>query len=277
MNMWAKQKNNKDRTDQQGFTIVELLIVIVVIGILAAITIVAYNGIQDRARKTAIISDVTNAGKQLGLDKAKDDVYPATAALAADGAGLKAAAGTTLQYTVDATRAFYCLNATKGTTTANISTSTVFAQPGSCTVGNRVANSSIEADTSDWRTASTTSLARVNTQASNGDYSLQINSTGAGGDRYVYAVIPTPPGSWDVKADVFLEGNAAPDFGRGMWINNIQGTTSGQVSYVMTTLNSWQTMSYTYVEPAGSTGIWVRFYVTPGFNIYVDNLRVTPT
>lgn len=35
---------------QSGFTIVELLIVIVVIGILAAITIVAYNGIQDHAR-----------------------------------------------------------------------------------------------------------------------------------------------------------------------------------------------------------------------------------
>ena len=31
---------------KSGFTIVELLIVIVVIGILAAITIVAYNGIQ---------------------------------------------------------------------------------------------------------------------------------------------------------------------------------------------------------------------------------------
>lgn len=46
--------NNKQQT---GFTIVELLIVIVVIGILAAITIVAYSGIQDRARATQ-----TNAG-----------------------------------------------------------------------------------------------------------------------------------------------------------------------------------------------------------------------
>ena len=40
--MWA-------HSQQRGFTIVELLIVIVVIAILAAITTVAYNGIQQRA------------------------------------------------------------------------------------------------------------------------------------------------------------------------------------------------------------------------------------
>lgn len=38
---------------KKGFTIVELLIVVVVIAILAAITIVAYNGIQARARTSA--------------------------------------------------------------------------------------------------------------------------------------------------------------------------------------------------------------------------------
>ena len=44
----------KNRYIKPGFTIVELLIVIVVIGILAAITIVAYNGIQSRARDARV-------------------------------------------------------------------------------------------------------------------------------------------------------------------------------------------------------------------------------
>jgi len=45
--------NINKKFDNRGFTIVELLIVIVVIGILAAITIVAYNGIQSRSKAAA--------------------------------------------------------------------------------------------------------------------------------------------------------------------------------------------------------------------------------
>lgn len=40
----------RGRKNKKSFTIVELLIVIVVIGILAAITIVTYSGIQNRVR-----------------------------------------------------------------------------------------------------------------------------------------------------------------------------------------------------------------------------------
>jgi general secretion pathway protein G len=56
-------KSNK----QSGFTIVELLIVIVVIAILAAITIVAYNGIQNRARDTDRKADMAALAKALHL------------------------------------------------------------------------------------------------------------------------------------------------------------------------------------------------------------------
>ena len=52
---------------QRGFTIVELLIVIVVIAILAAITIVAYNGIQQRARDTDRKSDITALVKAMSV------------------------------------------------------------------------------------------------------------------------------------------------------------------------------------------------------------------
>jgi len=46
-----------------GFTIVELLIVIVVIAILATISIVAYNGIQDRAKNSAMTTAAVQVQK----------------------------------------------------------------------------------------------------------------------------------------------------------------------------------------------------------------------
>jgi prepilin-type N-terminal cleavage/methylation domain-containing protein len=52
-----------------AFTIVELLVVIVVIGILAAITIVSYTGISQKAITASLQSDLANASKQLQIFK----------------------------------------------------------------------------------------------------------------------------------------------------------------------------------------------------------------
>jgi len=56
---------HRERNTTSGFTIVELLIVIVIIAILAAITVVAYNGIQDRARKSAEAATASQAEHQI--------------------------------------------------------------------------------------------------------------------------------------------------------------------------------------------------------------------
>ena len=52
------------QTKQRGFTIVELLIVVVIIAILAAITIVAYNGIQNRAKTSSAAASASAVQKK---------------------------------------------------------------------------------------------------------------------------------------------------------------------------------------------------------------------
>jgi len=72
MGMWVQ----KTRQTHQGFTIVELLIVIVVIAVLAAITVVAYNGIQMRAENTKTIQAVSQYVKALQGYAAMYNTYP---------------------------------------------------------------------------------------------------------------------------------------------------------------------------------------------------------
>lgn len=97
---------------RHGFTIVELIIVIVVIGILATISIIAFNGIKQRAIVAGLQSDLSGASKQLAIAQATESNYPS------DTSGLKSGSGTTYQYSVDNTAnpRTFCLSASNGTT-----------------------------------------------------------------------------------------------------------------------------------------------------------------
>lgn len=75
--MWATSKQTTiGNNDRRGFTIVELLIVIVVIGILAAITVVVYNGVRQRAQNAERISELYAWNKQFEMYKALFGYYP---------------------------------------------------------------------------------------------------------------------------------------------------------------------------------------------------------
>jgi prepilin-type N-terminal cleavage/methylation domain-containing protein len=76
-------QNIKKMKADKGFTIVELLIVIVIIGILAAITIVAYNGIQNRGKAASGQSLANAVMKKAEAYAAVKGTYPSRATLAA--------------------------------------------------------------------------------------------------------------------------------------------------------------------------------------------------
>lgn len=72
--MVSKTKEVKNKNT--GFTIVELLVVIVVIGILAAITIVSYTGISKKANEAVVMSDLASNKKKMALYFAQYGSYP---------------------------------------------------------------------------------------------------------------------------------------------------------------------------------------------------------
>jgi uncharacterized protein (TIGR02145 family)/prepilin-type N-terminal cleavage/methylation domain-containing protein len=108
---------------RSGFTIVELLIVIVVIAILAALTFVAFNGLQNRARVAQVSSGLTQAQKKLELYKVTNNGYPTSGNLSSAGVTDN---DVTYQYTSDGTN--YCITGTTGDVAYNLSSTTALAE-----------------------------------------------------------------------------------------------------------------------------------------------------
>ena len=123
----SSSKAPKASTASRGFTIIELLIVIVIIGILVAITAVSFGGKTKQAKEATAKSDLKQASTQLEIDRTKssNNQYPSTTS------GLKSSPDTTLEIT--STDSTYCLSATASPDIAfHVTNTNTAPQPGVC-------------------------------------------------------------------------------------------------------------------------------------------------
>lgn len=185
--MWASlQPHYSLNQRRHGFTIVELLIVVVVIAILAAITIVAYTGIQNRAKASAAQQSVTQANKKvLAYAITNSDQYPVdlTTAGISDG-------DTSYQYSVNNTSSpkTYCITATNSTFSYYLSSTMSSPASGACpghgangvvAITNLATNPSFEVSASGIVLMVGGSFARTPIALGSGAYALKITTPGS--------------------------------------------------------------------------------------------------
>ncbi len=118
------------RKSINGFTIVELLIVIVVIAILAAISIVAYNGIQDRANASSSQSATRQVATKVRAHTVENGTCPANLS----SLGVSDTASTQYFYSCDVSTSpsEYCLTSVVGKHNYYMSSSQTSPTFGSC-------------------------------------------------------------------------------------------------------------------------------------------------
>ena len=84
---------------ERGFTLIELLIVVVIIGLLAAIAIVNFSSVKEKAYDRAAVSDLRNAMVAAESYFASNMTYPSSA----EEAGITTSPGVTFtEWTVEA-------------------------------------------------------------------------------------------------------------------------------------------------------------------------------
>ncbi|AMV71372.1 type II secretion system major pseudopilin GspG [Desulfuromonas carbonis] len=70
--------HNDIRRDQRGFTLIEIMVVVVILGILAAIVVPRLLSRPDEARVTKAQADIKGLESSIGLFKLDNGFYPAT-------------------------------------------------------------------------------------------------------------------------------------------------------------------------------------------------------
>jgi len=262
---------------QKGFTIVELLIVIVVIGILAAITIVAYNGIQGRAKDATVQSTLTNTRKQLESYRttSASDSYPTandcSASPAANTICLKPSGGVTFAYSTFGQTKYYCASAIYGDTSYIVTNSTA-QQPGTCTtVTNLEPNPSSEAAPISGAGAGVSTRTQATNVKVSGTYSTKLVWTSGSTGVQSTTITVSPSTTYALSLYVYSESGAVPTFNVAAsdYSTNVQQMTP------ITTTGDWQRISRIYTTSAAQTTLRLWTTVGAASTFYVDGIMIT--
>lgn len=201
-----------------GFTVVELLIVIVVIGILATLTIIAYNGVQNQARVATLQSDLEQNAKILEVYKLKNaETYPANLA-AAQTAGVKLSGGVTPNYYYNTDTKQYCLEGTISSTVYSTTSQTKQPQAGSCLVNSLLGWWRLNGNAND-----------STSYGNNGTVTAATLTTGQGGQGNTAYAFDGVAGTGIVGTTPQVQLTDATVTG---WANIVSGTTKGTIIHI---------------------------------------------
>jgi len=254
----------------KGFTIVELLIVIVVIGILAAITIVSYNGITNKARLAAMQSDLTNSQETLEANKVTDGsgTYPLTLAAA----NFTSSPGNTYAYYPNSATAptGYCLQTTNGSNVSSVTGSAPQSVNIGCGITNLAPDPSANTGYGYWGGFSNATSSVSATVMTNGGYAganywrLNVNGgTGGAGGVYAYN-IPVTAGK-TYTASMYTRINNPKMFNVCLEWHATNGDQMGAPCGNKQMLStSWSRLSVTGVAPSGAGSVTVVDYIADG-------------
>jgi prepilin-type N-terminal cleavage/methylation domain-containing protein len=283
---------------QKGFTIVELLIVVVVIAILAAITIVAYNGIQNRAKMSAAQSLVSQANKKiLAYAVLNGDQYPTSLTAA----GISNTEGLQYSYDNNASPKTYGITATNGPFSYYVSSTT--SQPteggysghgrgGVAAITNLAVNPSIEVDTYGL-TPSLNSLSRDTSWSSQGSSSVKVTPTSTtgtdnfvnldgdqnGGFRTGLQAGKTYTVSASLRMTAPMTGTVRAQARMILaFYTNENGSHSSVQSQQAPNAAGVTRLSVTFSIPSNAIGAWIRLYSgtqVNGGDVWWDGIMVT--
>jgi prepilin-type N-terminal cleavage/methylation domain-containing protein len=246
----------------RGFTVVELLIVIVIIGILASIVLANYNGIQKSARISSMQSDMNSVIKQLEIFKTSSitDSYPTSLSAG----NIKQNSDLVYAY-ISSNSSSYCLSSTTDGTSYFITPNNRQFQLGDCNVTSglvgqwKLNNDANDSSGNVWTSTATSTQAAVgqNGQA-NSAYafdgtSSQIDTNHVFAlDTFTFTIWVYPTASGGYRAPLseardccstgyhgfdFHTSYTANNAGFQLW--NAAGTATGGVGGANTDLNTW--------------------------------------